>query len=296
MTGMTDGTIPEHVTRFYGNCDFALDVIENGHLAFVHASILNDPFDPYGFLETDFGESYASLLYHVQRNHPADLPWFSASVTRQSWSDTVTALNEHLARFRSTTFVLCTCAKTPDARPENNLYMWAHYANGHRGVAVEFDPKALADAVLSHNAAVSGVTVSPRDAWTQMEYADVFPPITAEQIFQFMKQEMEIASGARSVRSDMQLDEYYKRMGMVKSTVWRVESEWRLMWRNDEIKKLVYKCPIGAEAITKIFLGLSIPPNVRERVITSARLQFPAVTILQARKRHGEFALRFERP
>ena len=41
---------PAAVTRFYGKVDYALDVIRNKQIAFVHVSLLNDPFDPLLFL------------------------------------------------------------------------------------------------------------------------------------------------------------------------------------------------------------------------------------------------------
>jgi hypothetical protein len=55
---------PQQVTRFYGTVDYAMDVIKNRQIAFVHASMLNDPFDPYCFFETDFGDSYQNLIAH----------------------------------------------------------------------------------------------------------------------------------------------------------------------------------------------------------------------------------------
>ena len=144
--------VPCQVTRFYGNVDFATDVIANKQITFVHASLLNDPFDPYGFFETDFGDSYPNLLKHVREQHPSELPWFRARVTAESWGRTVIELKAYLRRLRDTTFVLSTCAEYPGVRAEHNLYMWGHYANGHRGIAIEFNTQALTEAVLEHHA------------------------------------------------------------------------------------------------------------------------------------------------
>lgn len=44
-----DTETPQQVVRFYGNVDYAMDVIKNRQIAFVHVSTLNDPFDPYYF-------------------------------------------------------------------------------------------------------------------------------------------------------------------------------------------------------------------------------------------------------
>jgi len=52
---------PQQVTRFYGTVNYAMDVIKNKQIAFVHASMLNDPFDPYCFFETDFEEIWLHM-------------------------------------------------------------------------------------------------------------------------------------------------------------------------------------------------------------------------------------------
>src|SRR5271165_199021 len=65
-----DTETPQQVVRFYGTVDYAIDVIKNRQIAFAHVSTLNDPFDPYYFFETDFGDSYQNLIAHVRRNHP----------------------------------------------------------------------------------------------------------------------------------------------------------------------------------------------------------------------------------
>ena len=72
-------TCPQFLTRFYGTPAFALEFIEQRQLAFVRATILNDPFDLGGFLETDF-DGYAGLIKHVKKSHPKAIGWFRALV------------------------------------------------------------------------------------------------------------------------------------------------------------------------------------------------------------------------
>jgi hypothetical protein len=45
-----DAETPQQVVQFYGNVDYAMDVIKNRQIAVIHISMLNDPFDPYYFL------------------------------------------------------------------------------------------------------------------------------------------------------------------------------------------------------------------------------------------------------
>ena len=82
-------------------------------------------------------------------------------------------------------------------------------------------------------------------------------------------------------------------MSIIKSNVWQSENEWRLMWRNDEIEGTVYKCPIGKNTITNIFLGLQLASEKIEEIISAAKLNFPEASILRAHKRLGDLALEF---
>ena len=98
----------------------------------MHVSKLNDPFDPYCFFETDFQGKYQNLPMHVRKNHPSDMPWFRAHVTPQNWGNAVNDLETHLQNVRETAFVLSTSAANSGIHPKENLYMWGHYASGHR--------------------------------------------------------------------------------------------------------------------------------------------------------------------
>ena len=192
MTMIDQAEIPQQVTRFYSNIEFATDMIKNRQIAFVHISMLNDPFDPYCFFETDFGNSYQNLLKYIKEKHPSDMRWFRAHITPQSWGRTVHDLKVLLQTVRTTSFVLSTSAPLANFRPRDNLYMWGHYANGHRGLAIEFDTRALARAVLTHHEAENGKPSEQSNVWAKIEYAKTFPPISAEHVYEFMKQEIEL--------------------------------------------------------------------------------------------------------
>jgi hypothetical protein len=291
-----DTETPQQVVRFYGNVDYAMDIIKNRQIAFVHVSTLNDPFDPYYFFETDFGDSYQNLITYVRRNHPSNLRWFREHITPQSWGQTVKELKAHLQTARETAFVLSTSSAHSDSHPKDNLYMWGHYANGHRGLAIEFDTQALASAVLKQHEAETGKPLEDSNIWTKIEYTKTFAPITAEMVYEFMKQEMKLSKRKGAVRAATQLDRYYKRMTIIKSDVWQSENEWRLLWRSAETQEKVHKCPIGEDAVASIFLGLSLAAEKAEELIAAARQNFPASSILRAHKRHGDLALEFRQP
>jgi hypothetical protein len=91
-----------------------------------------------------------------------------------------------------------------------------------------------------------------------------------------------------------ELDVYYSRMSVIKSTVWEREAEWRLMWRGTDTPPPIYKCPIGADAVCRVFLGLNLPAARADEIVASSRAAFPGTPILRARKRPGDLALEFD--
>jgi hypothetical protein len=289
-----DTTAPSTVTRFYGNVDYALEVLKNKVVAFVHVSLLNDPFDPYCFFETDFEASYTNLLKYVRQHHPKHMPWFRAQVTPQSWGKTVRELRAHLDDYRKYTFMLSTSASLGDAHPKDNLYMWGHYANGHRGLAIEFDTTKLAAAVIEYHERENNTSLQDRAVWSKVEYATTFPPITAADVFEFLKQQKERELRRTSIITDEtgRLADYYKRMAIIKSDVWTRENEWRLMWRRRTTSSAVFKCPISDECVTNIFIGLGFGDGAQAFVDMAAQI-FPDAGIFQATKRHGDLALDF---
>jgi len=285
---------PPTVTRFYGTVDYALDLIRNKLIAFVHVSLLNDPFDPYCFFETDFAGKYPNLLRYVQRHHPKDMPWFRAQVTAQSWGETVRELKEYLDVLRKHTFMLSTSGPQGGFHPKDNLYMWGHYGNGHRGIAVEFDTEKIAAAVLKHHELENGAPLEERTVWSKVEYAQRFAPIAAADVFAFLKQEKDLELRRIASRVATRLDLYYKRMSVIKSDVWKSENEWRLMWRNRTAAPSVYKCPISPECLANIFIGLNFSGDTAA-LAKEVKHEFPNAGVFIALKRHGDLALEFVR-
>jgi len=280
-------------TRFYGNLKFASDVLENKRVTFIHVSLLNDPFDPYCFFETDFGDSYLNFLKYMKSHHSRELPLFRGHVTPQSWNRTTRDLTNALRRIREIAFVLSMTRERGGRHPKDNLYMWGHYANGHRGVAIEFDMDALRRSVFAQHAAVNQAPSSETEVWAEMHYRSKFSPLSAEQIYQFLKQEIDAERGRIAVKVTTDLERHYSHVTTMKSDVWQNENEWRLMWRNDETDEKIYQCPISGDSIVNIFFGMCIQPDERQQFVHSAKASFPKASLYAAKKRYGDLALDF---
>jgi Protein of unknown function (DUF2971) len=291
MTGPP--AVPRYVTRFYGNVDFALDVIANRQITFVHVTTMNDPFDPYFFLETDFGESRSQLLKYIRHSHPSEESRFKRHITAESWQRTIKELKDKLIYWKESTFAFSTSAEAEGLHPKDNLYMWGHYGNGHRGVALEFDTHELALSLLTHHENLNRASPATQEVWANIEYRKTFPPLTAEHYFEFMKQEMDFHSGKIVTRGPTQLDHYYNLMGRVKGEIWAKENEWRLMWRNDTTRMKIYRCPVTVESIVTLYLGLNLAASSKQDFVAEAKHNFPTAQVLFARKRFGDLALDF---
>ena len=295
MTATAPTRIPQSVFRFYGTPNFALDAIDNTHITFILVSLLNDPFDPYFFLETDFAEKRSALLKFVETNHANDLGWFKRSVTAESWDKTMKELKERVSYWRSSTFLFCTSAEEDGFHPRDSLYMWGHYGNGHRGVAIEFDTERLARDATDRTIPLEGSeSVNPAEVWEKVMYTDEMSPISGEEYYQFMKQEIDLRAGKIFERTVTKLEARYRNMTRIKSSAWSAEREWRLMWRNDETRMKIYRCPIGERSIVNLYLGLNLSPGAETDFVVEATRNFPAAGVFKAKKRFGSFGLEFE--
>lgn len=293
MTAHKDNTAPpDRVTRFYGNSDYALETIASKQITFVHVSTLNDPFDPYFFLEIEFGDSYQKLHDYIERNHTATFSWFKDHVTPASWPQTIEKLKDKFNSILEGTFVFSTSGLQDGAHPKDNLYMWGHYGNGHRGVAIEFDTNELSKAAIEQSEKKPAVNYD--EVWAGMIYSEKFPPLSYEHFVEFFEQKKDLQDGKIQIREKTKLEEHFEAMSKIKSDVWARENEWRLMWRNNETRMKIHRCSIPAEAITTIFLGLSVSEKVAADMLFESRQKIPLARIFRARKKFGEFALYFE--
>lgn len=140
--------MPQHVLRFYGNTDYALECIALKQITFLHIEKLNDPFDPVLDYITDFDDSYSALLSHVQKHHSSQFEAFKERLPEQKWKKTIKDWSSLASAIRAKMFIFSTCAVREESHPRANLYMWGHYGNGHRGAAIEFNTNVLSESVM----------------------------------------------------------------------------------------------------------------------------------------------------
>lgn len=281
--------IPKYVMRFYCNADYALECISLKQITFIHVAKLNDPFDPIVDCATNFNDDYASLLAYLEQYHYTQLALFKEKLPEQNWNEIVAGWAKSAREMLATMFVFSTCAVTEWNHPRDNLYMWGHYGNGHRGIAIEFNTTVLAESFEKQD--VSGSD----PIWWEMDYIKDIPRITCEDIFEFV---MNVQPNKDNLESygpkltSVMLERFHS-----KSEIWKSEDEWRLALTNDNTKMKILRHDLPDNAITAIYLGCRVAEQEQARndFVYEKQRNFPSATVFIAKVRKGEYALDFEK-
>lgn len=110
-----------------------IDVIENGCIRFTQAAALNDPFEMHPCF-TLFNESLEGLLRMRLRQEEGHFNAHSMVIGEIIIPKKV---REHILEFQriqGRSYPMLSVTKK-----RNNLLMWSHYANAHRGFVIGFD-------------------------------------------------------------------------------------------------------------------------------------------------------------
>ncbi len=134
---------------------------------------------------------------------------------------------------------------------KDNILMWSHYADGHKGICLEFQP----------------IPTSP------------FFVIAQEMNYEYKY------SKPNMLRSTK--DEKMLAVLLTKSKDWEYEKEWRII--NHDNGPGIYKFP--TELLTGVILGCSIVEKFKNLIINLALSRNPKPKIYQAKKKKDDFGL-----
>lgn len=218
-------TRPDFLYRYQPCSEIALSNLRRGILYFSPANAFNDPFDcRFSFLDAGLSaEDLAQLKRELPIDDNLDNEQLSAAIIRYS--------AETLSRYFYDRGVCCFSAV------HDNLLMWAHYAQGHRGFCLKFD---TTNEVFSRVSPVSYSrdypSFSPADCLIRNEYCKVF---------------------------DVAL--------RTKSDSWSYEQEWRIVH-----ERAGQECFFAKEALVGIYLGLAVDARHADEISTvAAALEVP---------------------
>jgi hypothetical protein len=120
-------------------CADRIDILLNGLIRFSQPEVWNDPFDCYPFYEDHKEKNPFYLMYKmanlINRAKQGDIPTPEEVEKYETESKRLT--KDDVYRYINRKIVSLSLTEKKD-----NLLMWSHYADNHRGFVVEFEMSA----------------------------------------------------------------------------------------------------------------------------------------------------------
>ena len=179
--------------------------------------------------------------------------------TQAGLSDLHVKINEALELLLSDTSIFCL---TED---HDNLLMWAHYADNHKGGVIKFLPVEQVDSPLLLAKKVVYSASSPA-----MEFTNLLD---------------NTAEFRRAIIDTITL---------TKSIDWQYEKEWRVVTALRNHVKKYEILPFAEEEVGGLYLGCRIPEKNKSELIEIIAEKYPWAPIYQAIPKKSEFSLTFE--
>jgi hypothetical protein len=171
-------------------------------------------------------------------------------------------LHDELAEQMKTSKILCL-ADAPD-----NVLMWAHYADGHRGICLELQSVPELDSVWG--------------AARPVDYLEQLPLLYDADLVS------RVMSGEATLDGRAMLD----RMVYTKSVHWAYEHEWRVFGGDGREKHAPYEDGLFSHAeLSAVILGSEMPAEAVDEFRQLVAERFPGATLRRAIKNQAAFAL-----
>jgi DUF2971 family protein len=263
VTDATQGSPPPKLYRYYSVAKVE-SLLTHGKIFFPVPADFNDPFDcRFNFL---FKASRVKRLRYARelvRKKGRDLPKHErkrrerVGVSIRSYQSAQQRFLDHM----STRVGILSFAERYD-----NLLMWSHYADSHKGLCIEFDR-----------------TVEPlHSSAMRVQYSHDYPEV---DFFRVEEARERGGPDAESVFKDFANKAYF-----TKSPDWQYEAEWRVA---DPLRGRGMR-QFPPEAITRVFLGCRLKIEDRERVLQWVESGPTNPHLFQARANEKAFELDFE--
>lgn len=198
-------SLPKTLYRYMPEWPYALGTLTTRYFHFSLISEFNDPFEGK-FTEEEYSED-------------------------ETWSKNIrTILDSKMIQLKESiekeTGVLCF------SETNDNILMWSHYANSHKGIVIGFDPQILCKQITS----------SDFDSLLQsVQYDENYPQIEYLKEFNLVKQ------------TKMIVDKWY----FTKFRQWEYEKEWRAIYKSGLTQ-------FPKEIIQSVYFGAKFNPEKRD--------------------------------
>ena len=257
--------------RFFDPEGYHLQMIEKAQLWFTSAREFNDPFDSnlqYTFDDNPPGIRWEWTQNFLKRQFPHlnDKQRHDLAVQRRQEIDKDPEYYDWYKKYYEETnyqkFGLCCLTPVKD-----DLLMWAHYSDNHRGFCVGIDTIKLSK--FSNSLARKELLLD----LVKVEYSEKMPDIN-------------FFSSMISEHSDQDM----MTLLCTKSEHWRYEQEFRLMYW-DHINTAL---TIGHDAISEVILGCRIHDQNKKMVLSILSERNCSARVYQAHKNQSRFGILFD--
>jgi hypothetical protein len=219
--------IPRNLYKYYPINEFTFKVLTEQAIYFSKPSAFNDPFDCR--LNITFGKTINQIKEHLNHYFPRLIPLLEHTELFNGSLKTVKEVNEFL-----NTLVLSILdmqmGVTCFSEVKDSPLMWAHYAQSHSGICLEFDMKRQSFF---------------RDNLIPVMYFDKYP------IYDLKKYK------------PLGLGNLLTRMMASKSEDWDYEFEWRCTTKKGGAKTY----PFDKDLMTGIIFGINCPEEQKTKIL-----------------------------
>jgi Protein of unknown function (DUF2971) len=281
----------------YMNAATGAVVLENRTLRWSTPGTLNDPFDAQFNLQVDIdhrraqkaalqrlweaycGEEAAPVgnvlgrAIRLLREHAPGIRQAEfIQVFNRAIQESLQRITNYLPHFHDEiqTHIAQSKILCLSAIPDSSL-MWAHYADGHRGIALCSRSVPEVD--------------SPWRMARPVVYQAEMPKLMDTSFF------VEMMAGCVSIDKEAMIH----RMIFAKSHEWQYEQEWRICSGAGRNPQAIFEdIPFHALELSAVIIGERMSDGDRERILELTRQLYPHTSLLRAVRVEREFRLRIE--
>jgi hypothetical protein len=239
--------------------EYAIDIIAQHRLYVSPPTSFNDPFDCRENLS--FEGSEEQKLERAVQKIMKDKPSISISEARLAAPNRLRIVEQH-GRTQIKALIENQLGIVSFAGSRDNLLMWAHYANAHRGIVIEFDANKLSGDTSLRSVDFFGEAL-------QVQYVETLPTTN------FFTED--------SVKQ-------VKKLLLTKSSHWKYEQEFRMVVKD---RKRSPSLSFTPEYVTAIYLGCRIEDSDRRAVLDCLAARSPSVPVFDAKPSTLKYGLDF---
>ena len=156
----------------------------------------------------------------------------------------------------------------------DNLLMWSHYADQHRGALLIFKPLQIGG---DFNEA------------KEVQYRDSMPVILSG------REMAKMVTGQITIGDDDIIERYIREMTLIKGIDWSYELEWRIFRGvNAELQDSKVFRPFAPSELHAVVMGCRMDENTEETLIKSFRPNYPETKWFKALRQTSRFELGIE--